>query len=113
MAVASGKNVAATTTTTTTTMTTADAKAKTPTQHTPGRKGRTGNQYFDVGKVGRKTGITLKDTGIRDEFGMEPMVGIFSSPVKEEHDAGREGVHAGSSEGTGMLESEWLVCCVW
>ncbi|KAK6404798.1 mitotic fidelity of chromosome transmission-related protein, partial [Oleoguttula sp. CCFEE 5521] len=56
---------------------------KTPSQqHTPGRKGRTGNQYFDVGKVGRKTGITLKDTGLRDEHGMEPMAGIFSSPVK-------------------------------
>lgn len=52
-------------------------------QHTPGRRGRTGNQYFDVGKVGRKTGITLKDTGLRDEYGMEPMAGIFSSPVKE------------------------------
>ena len=26
---------------------------KTPSQHTPGRRGRTGNQYFEVGKVGR------------------------------------------------------------
>lgn len=30
---------------------------------------------------GSKTGITLKDTGVRDEHGMEPMSGIFSSPA--------------------------------
>lgn len=29
----------------------------------------------------RKTGIVLKDTGVRDEHGMEPMAGIFSSPA--------------------------------
>jgi centromere protein C len=27
----------------------------------------------------RKTGITLKDTGVRDEHGLEPVSGIFSS----------------------------------
>ncbi|SMR47221.1 unnamed protein product [Zymoseptoria tritici ST99CH_3D1] len=47
---------------------------------TPGRRRRADNQYFDVGKVGRKTGITLQDTGIRDEHGLEPVSGIFSSP---------------------------------
>jgi centromere protein C len=30
----------------------------------------------------RKTGITLPDTGIRDENGLEPMDGLFSSPEK-------------------------------
>ncbi|KAM0713500.1 hypothetical protein Q7P37_010462 [Cladosporium fusiforme] len=30
---------------------------------------------------GRKTGITLKDTGVRDEHGLEPVSGIFSSPA--------------------------------
>ncbi|KAI9689468.1 MAG: hypothetical protein M1822_010119 [Bathelium mastoideum] len=40
------------------------------------------NNYFDVGKQGRKTGITLKDTGIRDVDGLEPIDGIFSSPEK-------------------------------
>ena len=29
-----------------------------------------------------KTGITLKDTGVRDEHGMMPMENIFSSPEK-------------------------------
>ncbi|KAI7343016.1 hypothetical protein KC354_g15929, partial [Hortaea werneckii] len=38
-------------------------------------------QYFDVGKVGRKTGITLPDKGVRDEHGLEPVSGIFSSPM--------------------------------
>jgi hypothetical protein len=30
----------------------------------------------------RKTGIMLQDTGVRDEHGMEPLDGIFSSPEK-------------------------------
>jgi centromere protein C len=30
----------------------------------------------------RRTGVTLKDTGIRDEYGLEPIEGIFSSPAK-------------------------------
>ena len=30
----------------------------------------------------RKTGITLRDTGVRDEHGLEPIDGIFSSPEK-------------------------------
>ncbi|KAJ9632512.1 mitotic fidelity of chromosome transmission- protein [Taxawa tesnikishii (nom. ined.)] len=34
---------------------------------------------YEPGAVGRKTGLTLKDTGIRDEHGLEPISGIFSS----------------------------------
>lgn len=30
----------------------------------------------------RKTRITLKDSGVRDEHGLEPKDGIFSSPEK-------------------------------
>ncbi|KAI5368188.1 Putative centromere protein C/Mif2/cnp3 [Septoria linicola] len=55
---------------------------------TPGRRKKTGQQYFDVGKVGRKTGITLQDTGIRDEHGLEPVSGIFSSPTSPEQNGG-------------------------
>lgn len=33
--------------------------------------------------VCRKTGVTLKDTGVRDEHGMQPLEDIFSSPEKE------------------------------
>ncbi|KAL9122815.1 MAG: hypothetical protein Q9187_000625 [Circinaria calcarea] len=38
--------------------------------------------YSNIGVAGRKTGVTLKDTGIRDEHGLEPLDGIFSSPEK-------------------------------
>lgn len=31
----------------------------------------------------RKTGVFLKDTGARDEHGMQPMDDIFSSPEKD------------------------------
>ncbi|KAK4990743.1 mitotic fidelity of chromosome transmission-related protein [Elasticomyces elasticus] len=48
---------------------------------TPGRRKHAENKYFEPG-IGRKTGITLKDTGIRDEHGLEPLDGIFSSPAK-------------------------------
>lgn len=33
--------------------------------------------------VSSKTGVILKDTGVRDEHGMQPMDDIFSSPEKE------------------------------
>ncbi|KAI9787413.1 MAG: hypothetical protein M1835_002768 [Candelina submexicana] len=48
---------------------------------TPRRKARESN-YLHIGVQGRKTGITLKDTGIRDEHGLEVIDGIFSSPEK-------------------------------
>ncbi|KAF2660210.1 hypothetical protein K491DRAFT_674981 [Lophiostoma macrostomum CBS 122681] len=41
-----------------------------------------GNQVYNVGVQGRKTGITLEDKGVRDEHGMEPISAIFSSPAK-------------------------------
>jgi Kinetochore CENP-C fungal homologue, Mif2, N-terminal len=31
----------------------------------------------------RKTGLTVPDSGIRDEYGLEPMDDLFSSPNKE------------------------------
>jgi hypothetical protein len=34
----------------------------------------------------RKTGITLPDTGVRDEHGMEPLDNMFSSPRKANGD---------------------------
>ncbi|KAF2741936.1 hypothetical protein M011DRAFT_301997 [Sporormia fimetaria CBS 119925] len=46
------------------------------------RKQARDNQYYNVGEQGRKTGITLEDRGVRDEYGMEPVSGIFSSPQK-------------------------------
>lgn len=75
--------------------------------NTPGRRRRTDNhnQFFDVGKVGRKTGITLKDTGIRDEHGLEPVSGIFSSPAQN-------GDRTLTSEGMDVEEGAFPLECV-
>ncbi|KAF2736891.1 hypothetical protein EJ04DRAFT_551053 [Polyplosphaeria fusca] len=40
------------------------------------------DKFFNVGVQGRKTGVTLEDKGVRDEHGLEPLSGIFSSPEK-------------------------------
>ncbi|RYP63495.1 hypothetical protein DL771_009240 [Monosporascus sp. 5C6A] len=45
---------------------------------------------YELGKVGRKTGITLPDNGVRDEYGMEDP-NIFSSPEKETNGANGRG----------------------
>lgn len=38
-----------------------------------------------------KTGVMLKDTGVRDEHGMQPLEDIFSSPEKESQNGADEG----------------------
>ncbi|KAJ4286365.1 mitotic fidelity of chromosome transmission- protein [Collariella sp. IMI 366227] len=51
-----------------------------------------GEHIYELGVVGRKTGVTVPDSGVRDEHGMEPIEDLFSSPGKsdEEHHAERE-----------------------
>ncbi|OLN91999.1 Centromere protein 3 [Colletotrichum chlorophyti] len=39
--------------------------------------------FHELGVRGRKTGIELPDTGERDEHGMQPVEGLFSSPEKD------------------------------
>ncbi|KKA26666.1 hypothetical protein TD95_001625 [Thielaviopsis punctulata] len=39
-------------------------------------------QVFELGQAGRKTGVTLRDNGQRDEHGLQPLDGLFSSPLK-------------------------------
>ncbi|PNS14498.1 hypothetical protein CAC42_3784 [Sphaceloma murrayae] len=58
--------------------------ARTPGRVTPGRRRNANkeNVYFEPGKQGRKTGITIPDRGVRDEHGFEPVSGLFSSPQK-------------------------------
>lgn len=51
----------------------------------------------------RKTGITLKDTGIRDEHGLEPVSGIFSSPTSPEQPGGSRTL---TSEGMDLEDGE-------
>ncbi|KAF2180256.1 hypothetical protein K469DRAFT_291564 [Zopfia rhizophila CBS 207.26] len=66
------------------------------------------NQFFDVGVQGRKTGITLQDRGVRDEHGMEPISGIFSSPEKsplKRNNGRRTGGTVTTSESMDIQES--------
>ena len=41
---------------------------------------------YELGVAGRKTGVTLKDSGVRDEHGMQPLEDLFSSPQKPTED---------------------------
>ena len=60
--------------------------ARAGTSNTPQRASRRHNNFkeninfFEPGKQGRRTGLVLKDSGVRDEHGFEPVSGIFSSP---------------------------------
>ncbi|POS78448.1 cupin domain-containing protein [Diaporthe helianthi] len=49
----------------------------------PRRSNAQSEAFHDLGVRGRKTGIFLKDTGARDEHGMQPPDDIFSSPEKD------------------------------
>lgn len=48
----------------------------------PKRKPTENRHLFHLGVRGRKTGLTVADSGIRDENGLEPMDNLFSSPEK-------------------------------
>jgi centromere protein C len=41
------------------------------------------DHIYELGVQGRKTGATLRDTGVRDENGFQPIEDMFSSPEKE------------------------------
>ncbi|KAK4130285.1 hypothetical protein BT67DRAFT_391407 [Trichocladium antarcticum] len=49
-----------------------------------------GEHIYELGVVGRKTGVTVPDSGFRDEHGMEPLDALFSSPEKSDHDEERD-----------------------
>ncbi|KAL3485797.1 kinetochore CENP-C fungal-like protein [Aspergillus germanicus] len=71
--------------------------------------------FSNVGKAGRRTGITLKE-GKRDEHGMEEVDGIFSSPEKspvKENGFDRSDSYDGSDgmsmdEGNGLGPADFL-----
>lgn len=48
--------------------------------------------------ISSKTGVMLKDTGVRDEHGMQPLEDIFSSPEKESQNGAEEGEDEEESE---------------
>ncbi|KAL0470067.1 kinetochore CENP-C fungal-like protein [Neurospora intermedia] len=64
---------------------------------------------YELGVAGRKTGVTLKDSGIRDEHGMQPLEDLFSSPHKptedRDEDKGEDDEDGGASE-DGRADSE-------
>ncbi|KAK1256413.1 hypothetical protein MKX07_008672 [Trichoderma sp. CBMAI-0711] len=72
-----------------------------------GRRGEASAEpeaLHELGVRGRKTGAFLKDTGERDEHGMQPLDAIFSSPrsaVTREEESGSEDMEISSSAGPG------------
>ncbi|KAL6881442.1 Mif2/CENP-C like domain-containing protein [Trichoderma novae-zelandiae] len=72
-----------------------------------GRRGEASAEpeaLHELGVRGRKTGAFLKDTGERDEHGMQPLDAIFSSPrsaVTREEESGSEDMDITSSAGPG------------
>ncbi|KAF9877686.1 hsp70-like protein [Colletotrichum karsti] len=61
--------------------------------------------FHELGVKGRKTGIELPDTGVRDEHGMQPIEGLFSSPEKDNGSAdettGEQDMELDSDTGAG------------
>ncbi|KAL7814237.1 Mif2/CENP-C like domain-containing protein [Trichoderma aethiopicum] len=74
-----------------------------------GRRGESSAEpeaLHELGVRGRKTGAFLKDTGERDEHGMQPLDAIFSSPRsavarEQEEESGSEDMEISSSAGPG------------
>ncbi|KPM39447.1 hypothetical protein AK830_g7118 [Neonectria ditissima] len=68
---------------------------------------------YQLGVRGRKTGVTLTDTGARDEYGMQPLDDLLSSPERqpfvangrdsssEAHDSGSDDMDLETSAGPG------------
>ncbi|TIC97069.1 Centromere protein 3 [Colletotrichum higginsianum] len=54
-----------------------------PRQSNVRRRETSTGDFHELGVKGRKTGIELPDTGARDEHGMQPIDGLFSSPEKD------------------------------
>ncbi|KAK1987873.1 cupin domain-containing protein [Colletotrichum cereale] len=59
-----------------------------PRQSNVRRRETSTGDFHELGVKGRKTGIELPDTGIRDEHGMQPIDGLFSSPEKDNRSPG-------------------------
>ncbi|KAK3392226.1 kinetochore CENP-C fungal-like protein [Sordaria brevicollis] len=68
-------------------------------------------QIYELGVAGRKTGVTLKDSGVRDEHGMQPLDDLFSSPQKpttedRDEDEAEEDQEDGGASEDGRADSE-------
>ncbi|OHE99199.1 cupin [Colletotrichum orchidophilum] len=62
-----------------------------PRQSNVRRRETSTGDFHELGVKGRKTGIELPDTGVRDEHGMQPIDGLFSSPEKDNRSASDDG----------------------
>ncbi|KAK7453735.1 cupin [Colletotrichum acutatum] len=62
-----------------------------PRQSNVRRRETSTGDFHELGVKGRKTGIELPDTGVRDEHGMQPIDGLFSSPEKDNGSASDDG----------------------
>jgi hypothetical protein len=62
----------------------------------------------------RKTGLTVPDSGVRDEYGLEPMDDLFSSPEKPssgKRSSLRMTMHATMSDEEDMDVAESMAPC--
>ncbi|KAF7543366.1 hypothetical protein G7Z17_g10799 [Cylindrodendrum hubeiense] len=62
--------------------------------------------FHQLGVRGRKTGLVLRDTGERDEYGMQPLEDLLSSPEKSPAANGRDTSSDGSDLGSDDMEIE-------
>ncbi|KAK3303963.1 kinetochore CENP-C fungal-like protein [Chaetomium strumarium] len=60
-----------------------------------------GEHIYELGVVGRKTGVTVPDSGVRDEHGMEPIENLFSSPGKSDQEEQQNGASDEEEESGG------------
>ena len=85
-----------------------------PPSRTPRGVKKREQNYENPGRVGRATGLTVPELGPRDEHGMEPMKGLFSSPEKSP--LSRNGIYEqstmmeGDVDETMDIESSKLCC---
>ncbi|CAK7265590.1 mitotic fidelity of chromosome transmission-related protein [Sporothrix epigloea] len=62
------------------------------------RPTQTSEHIYNLGERGRKTGVMLRDTGLRDEHGMELIDDIFSSPGNSSSNEDAEEVESVAAE---------------
>ncbi|KAL2174391.1 kinetochore CENP-C fungal-like protein [Thermothelomyces heterothallicus CBS 202.75] len=63
-----------------------------------------GEHIYELGVVGRKTGVTVPDSGVRDEHGMEPIENLFSSPGKSDNEDQQEEGSDGHGSGEEAMD---------
>ncbi|GAB1313658.1 mitotic fidelity of chromosome transmission-related protein [Madurella fahalii] len=65
------------------------------------RRATQAEHIYELGVVGRKTGVTVPDSGVRDEHGMEPLENLFSSPGKSDYGGEEDDMVSDDDDGNG------------